>query len=170
MANKYLKNNSGVLTEEEATQTSAGAGDAGKIPALDSGGKLDDTMMPVGVSADTASIEASEDLAAGDVVDIYDNSGTSNVRKADGSTAGKYVTGFVLGSVTSGQDATVYFESQNNQLTGLTAGTRMYLSASNPGQITATAPTGAGQVVQYVGRVINATTVAFEPAQPIVLA
>ena len=170
MAEKYLKNNSGVLTEEEAIQTSSGAGDAGKIPALDSAGRLDNTVMPVGIGADTASIIASENLAAGDMVDIYDNTGTPNVRKADGSTAGKYATGFVLAAVTSGSNAAVYFEGQNNQLTGLTAGARMYLSATTPGGIVATAPTGSGQVVQYVGRAINATTIAFEPAQPIVLA
>jgi hypothetical protein len=120
--------------------------------------------------ADTASIVSSENLAAGDIVDIYDNAGTANVRKADGASAGKYATGFVLAAVTSGSNATVYFEGQNNQLTGLTAGARMYLSATTPGEITATAPTGTGQVVQYVGRAINATTIAFEPAQPIVLA
>jgi hypothetical protein len=170
MANKYLKNNGGVLTEEEATQTSSGAGDAGKIPALDSAGRINSTMMPVGIGADTASIVSSENLAAGDMVDIYDNAGTPNTRKADGASAGKYATGFVLAAVTSGDNATVYFEGQNNQLTGLTAGARMYLSATTPGEIVATAPTGSGQVVQYVGRAINATTIAFEPAQPIVLA
>jgi hypothetical protein len=170
MAEKYLKNNGGVLTETEATQTSSGAADAGKIPALDSAGRIDSTMMPVGIGADIASIVASENLAAGDMVDIYDNAGTPNVRKADGSTAGKYATGFVLAAVISGSNAMVYFEGQNNQLTGLTAGARMYLSATTPGEITATAPTGTGQVVQYVGRAINATTIAFEPAQPIVLA
>lgn len=170
MAEKYLKNNGGVLTETEATQTSSGAGDAGKIPALDSAGRIDSTMMPVGIGADIASIVASENLAAGDIVDIYDNAGTPNVRKADGSTAGKYATGFVLAAVTSGSNAMVYFEGQNNQLTGLTPGARMFLSATTPGAVTAAAPTGVGQVVQYVGRAINATTIAFEPAQPIVLA
>ena len=170
MADKYLKNNGGILTEEEAATSSSGSEDAGKIPALDSGGRIDSTMMPVGIGADTASVVASENLAAGDIVDIYDNAGTANARKADASTAGKYATGFVLAAVTSGQNATVYFEGQNNQLTGLTAGARMYLSATTPGEIVATAPTGSGQVVQYVGRAINATTIAFEPAQPIVLA
>jgi hypothetical protein len=43
--NKYLKNASGVVTEEASIQTSAGAGDAGKIPALDSAGKLDSTKF-----------------------------------------------------------------------------------------------------------------------------
>ena len=46
MAAKYIKNNSGQLAEVEATTTSAGAGDAGKIIGLDSSGKIDTSMMP----------------------------------------------------------------------------------------------------------------------------
>ena len=170
MADKYLKNNAGVLTEVEATATSAGAGDAGKIPALDSAGRLSTTMMPVGIGADTASIVASENLTAGDLVDIYDNVGVATCRKADAATAGKYATGFVLEAVTSGVNALVYFEGPNNQLTGLTPGQRLFLSASAAGTVTPTAPSASGNVVQYVGRAISATSMSFEPAQPIVVA
>jgi hypothetical protein len=48
MADKYLKNNAGFLTEVEATTESAGAADAGKIPALDETGQLDSSMIPGG--------------------------------------------------------------------------------------------------------------------------
>lgn len=63
--NKYIKQSSGSLVEEAAIQSSAGAGDAGKIPALDAAGRLDNSMMPAGIGADTAAITASENLAAG---------------------------------------------------------------------------------------------------------
>ena len=43
--NKYLKNVSGVITEEVSSQTSAGAADAGKIVALNASGILDDTVV-----------------------------------------------------------------------------------------------------------------------------
>jgi hypothetical protein len=43
---KYLANNSGTITEVAANQTSAGAGDADKLVALNSAGVLDVTMMP----------------------------------------------------------------------------------------------------------------------------
>jgi len=168
MADKYLKQNAGVITEIEATASSAGAGDAGKIPALGSGGLLNLNMMPTGIAPDTASIVASEALAAGDMVDVYDDGGTSTCRKADATTSGKLATGFVLAAVESAANASIYFEGINNQVTGLTVGP-LFLSAAIPGGVTAIAPSASGNVVQSVGRAISATSMSFEPAQPIVL-
>lgn len=167
--NKYIKNNAGVLTEEAAVQASAGAGDAGKIVALDAAGKLDTTMMPVGIGADTAVVSASENLAAGDLVNLWDNAGTPKVRKADASTAGKEAHGFVLAGVTSPANATIYFEGTNTQMTGLLAGPQ-FLSSSTPGKTQATAPTGTGQIVQVVGFATSATAMNFQSRPPIVLA
>jgi hypothetical protein len=62
----------------------------------------------------------------------------------------------------------VYFEGINNQVTGLTVGP-LFLSAAIPGGVTAIAPSASGNVVQSVGRAISATSMSFEPAQPIVL-
>lgn len=166
--NKYIKNNAGTLTEEAAIQSSAGAGDAGKIPALDAAGRLDNSMMPVGIGADTASILASENLAAGDFVNIYNNAGTANARKADATTSGKEVHGFVLSAVTSGNNATVYFEGSNTQVTGQTPGT-VFL-ATTAGAATSTAPSGSGNVVQKLGVATAATSINFERGEPIVLA
>ncbi len=168
-ADKYLYNNAGVLTEKSATQSSAGAADAGKIPALDDSGRLANSMMPVGIGADTAAITASENLAAGDFVNIYNDTGTAKVRKADASTAGKYAHGFVLDAVTSGNPATVYFEGPNTQVSGVTPG-EVFLSATTPGGFTSAAPTGAGKVVQKIGVATAATNINFEWLQPIVLA
>src|SRR5512143_1765954 len=92
---KYLYNNVGALTEKAAIQSSAGAGDAGKIPALDAAGRLDNSMMPVGLGAETDVITTSEALSAGDFVNIWASTGTK-VRKADATTAGKEAHGFVL--------------------------------------------------------------------------
>jgi len=169
MANKYIALVTGRHTEVEATATSAGAGDAGKIPALDGAGRLDSTMMPVGLGADTASIEASENLAAGDFVNLHDSSG-AKVRKADASDAAKLAHGFVLAAVTSGQNATVYFEGRNTEVSGLTPGARQYLSAATAGAITATPPSTATNIVQYVGVAVSATSVDFEPGEPVTLA
>ena len=196
-AHKFLKNNAGTITEESSINTSAGAADEGKIPALnasgildstivnsktssagagDSGklvaldgtGKIDSTMMPVGIGADTQSIAATEDLAAGDLVNIYNSSG-AKCRKADASTAGKEAHGFVLAAVSNGNNATIYFEGTNTQVTGLTPGVA-FLSATTPGLATATAPSATGNVVQRVGFVTSATTLNFQSQVPIVLA
>lgn len=169
MANgKYLDVVSGVPTQEQAINSSTGASDADKLIRLDSSGRIDETMMPVGIGADTASIEASENLSAGDFVNVYDDSGPK-VRKADATTSGKEANGFVLDSVTSGNNATVYFEGQNTQLTGLTPGAVLFLSTT-AGAATSTAPSGSGNVVQRVAKAISTTSASFEPAQPIILA
>lgn len=170
MADKYLYNNAGAITEKAAIASSAGAGDAGKIPALDGAGRIDNSMMPVGIGADTKLLPASENLAAGDKVNVWNDTGTVKVRKADGSATGKEANGFVLAAVTSGNNATVYFEGTNNQLTGLTGGSMYYLSATTPGGVTATAPSTAGQIVQKVGRALSTTEINFEPSDAIVLA
>lgn len=168
MADKYIRNNAGTLTETEATVTSAGAGNAGDIIALDGTGRLDSSVMPVGFGDDTAVIVAGENLAAGDFVNVYNDSGTPKVRKADATTAGKEAHGFVLAVVTSGNNANVYFEGTNTQVSGATAGV-IYLSAS-AGGFTSTAPSSSGNVVQKLGVAVSATAISFEAQQPIVLA
>lgn len=165
---KYTNIVSGLLTEHFSKQTSAGAGDAGSIPALDASGRLDTTMMPTGIAADTAVITASEALAAGDLVNVWNSSG-AKVRKADASTSGKEAHGFVIAAVLVTASATVYFEGTNAQVTGLTPGVQ-YLSPSTPGLATTTPPTGTGQIVQRVGFATAATALNFQSEVPVALA
>lgn len=164
-------NANGVLdpTLLNATVTSAGVGSANKIAQLGADGLLDPSVMPVGIGADTATIVASEALAAGDFVNIWDDAGTAKVRKADATTEGKEAVGFVLSAVSAAANATVYFEGKNTQRSGLTPGARQYLGTT-PGACTATAPSANGNVVQPLGEAINATTIAFEKQEPITVA
>lgn len=166
-AKKFLRLVNGVLTEIFGVQTSAGAGNAGDLVSLDDSGRIDNSMMPVGIGADTASITASEGLAAGDWVNVWNNSG-AKVRKADATTAGKEVHGFVLSAVTSGNPATVYFEGTNTQVTGQTPGA-VYLQTT-AGTGGATIPSASGNVVQQIGVAVSATAVNFERSTPVVLA
>lgn len=164
---KYLTNSSGTITEASTVATSAGAGDATKIPALDSNGRLDTTFMPVGIGADTQVITASEALAAGDLVNVWNSAGTFKVRKADATASGKEAHGFVLAAVLSSGSATVYFEGSDNQLSSLLPG--VYYLATTAGTITQTAPSGSGNVVQRVGFASSATVLNFQSEVPIVL-
>lgn len=160
--NKYIANNGGKLKEVSSIQSSAGAGDAGKIPALDSAGLLDVSMMPAGVGAEVVVAASSENLAAGDFVNLYNNGGTINVRKADATTNAKPADGFVLANVTSPANATVYLVSgQNTALTSLTVGADYWLSTT-PGAVTATAPSATGNIVQRLGKARSTTAVIFE--------
>ena len=167
---KYLKQVAGVLTEQAGVDASAGAGDAGKAVALDSTGKIDNSMMPVGIGAENDIIPASENLAAGDFVNIYTDTGAVKCRKADGTTSGKSAHGFVLAAVTSGNNATIYRISQTNtQLSGMTPGAKQFLSTT-AGAVTETAPNASGNVVQILGVAKSATEMIFAPEKPIVLA
>ena len=194
---KFIKNSAGSLAEEAALTTSAGAADANKIPALnasgvldpsivnaktssagaadagkvvqlDGSGRLDSSMMPVGIGADTKVMIASEALAAGDFINVWSDGGAFKVRKADATTRGKRAHGFVLSAVSSGANATVYFEGENTAVTGMTPGD-VFLGIT-AGRAQAAVPTGSGQTVQRIGVATSATSVNFEPSQPIVLA
>ena len=166
-AKKFLRLVNGVLTEIFGVQTSAGAGNAGDLVSLDDSGRIDNSMMPVGIGADTSTIPASETLAAGDWVNVWNSSG-AKVRKADATTAGKEAHGFVLAAVTSGNPATVYFEGTNTAITGATPGVA-YL-ATTAGGFAAAAPSGSGNAVQRIGIAVGTTAINFEPHPPVILA
>lgn len=170
MASKYLALVSGRLKEIIATVVSAGVADDGKIVALDSTGRLDTSVLPVGLGAETKAVTASEALSASDLVNVWNSGGQPRVRKADASTSGKEANGFVLGSVSNGGVATVYLEGTVTGLSLLTPGDRLYLSDTVPGGVTVSVPTGTNKVVQYVGTAISATEFSFEPDGGVILA
>lgn len=169
MAQKPLQLVNGKITQVEATVTSAGVADAGKVPALDSTGHFDPTLMPPGVGANVKLILASENIGAGKYVNIYDDAGTTKVRLADNSNS-REAHGFLLDAVTSGNNATVYFEGTNNDLSGLTSGSRQFLATA--GGVTATPPTFAGgaTISQLVGTAISATEIDTDIDDIVVLA
>lgn len=167
-AKKFIRLVGGVLTEIFGVQTSAGAANAGDLVSLDDSGRIDGSMMPVGVGADTATLVASEALAAGDYVNVWNDAGAFKVRKADATTAGKEAHGFVLAAVASAGTATVYFEGTNTQVSGQTPGI-VYLQTT-AGQGGATVPSASGNVVQRLGVAVSATAVSFEAQPPVTLA
>lgn len=164
---KFLRLVNNLVTEVLGIQTSAGAANAGDIVALDDSGRIDNSMMPVGIGADTAVIAASEALAAGDWVNVWNSTG-AKVRKADATTSGKEAHGFVLAAVTSGANATVYFEGTNTQVTAQTPGPVFLQTTAGMGG--ATAPSASGNVVQRLGVAVSTTAVNFEGGVPVVLA
>ena len=166
-AKKFLRLVNGVLTEIFGVQSSAGAANAGDFVALDDTGRINNDMMPVGIGTDTKTIAASEALAAGDWVNVWNSTG-AKVRKADATTAGKEAHGFVLAAVSSGANALVYFEGTNTQVSGQTPGP-VYLQTT-AGTGGAAIPSASGNVVQNLGVAVSATEVNFERGTPVVLA
>ena len=86
MADKYLVDQGGDLAEVEATTVSAGAANAGEIPALGADGKFDLSLFPAGIGGSAISLTTSESVDAGDFVNIHDSTG-AKVRKADATNA-----------------------------------------------------------------------------------
>ncbi len=170
MANKYLAMVSGLLAEIEALVTSAGVGSAGKIPALDSTGRLSGTMMPVGVSAEVVVCPAYEDLTAGNLINLFLDTGTLKARKADATNAYK-ADGFLLSGALTGANATVFLEGNITGLSGKTIGAPQWLSGTAGGLVEVGAlPTGAGKIIQPIGKAISVTEVTFVPGEAITLA
>ena len=156
-AKKFLRNVAGRISEIVGTIISAGAGNDGDIVALDATGKLDVTVLPVGVGPDVKIHPSSESLTAGNWVNIWNDAGTLKVRKADATATGKEADGFVLANVTSPADATVYFGGINTALSSLTLGSHYWLSTTPGLGVVTTPPSGVGNVVQYLGKAISVT-------------
>lgn len=154
MAKKYIELLNGKLANKEATVASAGAGNAGEVVALDSTGKLDVSVLPVGVGPDVKLLEVTEDLLAGQYVNVFDVSGTAKVRLADASN-GRDAHGFVKSAFLTGATAVIYFEGPNDDLTALTIGGRCYLNTA--GTLTQ-APRSTG-IHQFLGIAVSATEV-----------
>ena len=162
----YLKLTSGRAVLTVASATSAGAGDAGKIPKLDGTGRIDVSMMPVGIAADAKTMVASEAIAARDMINV---AATGQIRKADASND-RPAHGFVLAAIAATASGTVFFESIVTGLSALTIGSRYFLSDSVAGGVTLTAVTaGAGKISQEVGVAISATELSFEPQSSVLL-
>jgi hypothetical protein len=166
---KFLSKGVGIIQEASAISTSAGAGSAGLIPALDEAGLLNDNMMPVGMGADLIVVKTGVgDLLANDVVYLHLVTAVLTADKADATDATKRAQGYVKVGTAAGDDCTVYLDSQLPG-TGLTPGAKYYLTVV-PGTVSVTPPAGSGNMVQCVGEAISATAIKFDPDKmPIVL-
>lgn len=157
-ANKYVALVTGKLKEVFGLVVSTGAPDANKIVALDATGKLDISLMPIGVAAEVVVAVTSENLTAGNIVNLYLNGGVITIRKADATNSSKPAMGFVIANSTSPATNTMYILGVTNAyLSGLTIGSTYYLSTT-AGGITTTPPSASGNVVQELGIATETTS------------
>jgi len=159
-AKSFLRLVGGKIAAIQAAVTSAGAANDGDIVALDGTGKLDVSVLPVGVGPDIKILPVADltGLAAGDYVNIFDDGGTESVRLADNSN-GRPAHGFVKAAFADGASATVYFEGPNTDLSGLVSG-RVYLGTGGDVIQTPLEPIAdAGSIHQLLGVTVSATEV-----------
>lgn len=165
--NRFLSIVGGVRTLFVALAVSAGAPDANKVVMTSANGRLDTTLMPVGIGAATQSMVASEALVAGDFVNIFDAAGSPNCRKAD-ATNNRPANGFVTVAVASAASATVFLSGPNTARTGLVSGSLYFLSTA--GNVALTAPSVVGNIIQEIGIAANSTTISFDFDAPTTIA
>jgi len=125
------------------------------------------TFTPTPLPEDDAPrMVASESMTAPCLINVWDDSGTPKVRKANATNNTKPADGFIINSVTAGDFVKPFFDGKIPGYTTLTIGATFFLSTTGGG-ITTTAPISSGSIQQIVGRSINATTLQFEPQPPI---
>lgn len=167
MADKYLKvGSNGLPAEQAALDSSSGAGDAGKIVALNSSGQIDPTMIG---TTESLSLVASEDLSPGDFVNFWNDTGTLKMRKATNTGIGTKADGYVKASVLTAASGIVYRDNGIiSGLSSLTVGAVYFLGTA--GGVTSTVPTGAGVIIQPIGKGKTSTEIAVFIDSPIVRA
>ena len=111
----------------------------------------------------TRIVTASEDIAAGALVNLFSAGGSLRMRNASATDATKPASGFVLLAVSSGAAGTFYGPGlYNSALSGLTPGATYYLDVT-AGAVNAAQPSAGGNVIQIVGVAITADELLFNP-------
>lgn len=163
---KFISLEGGRRKLEAAIKASTGAADADKIIATGPDGKIDITLLPTGIGADIKVIETADALNQGAFVNFFDDTGTDKVRNAD-ATNDRSAMGYVKDAYLVAENALVYFEGLNDDLSGLTIGGEVYLGAG--GAVKQTAPVNPSDVIhQFLGWAVSATEVSVE-MQPSIL-
>ncbi|MEZ5691206.1 MAG: hypothetical protein R3D71_06040 [Rickettsiales bacterium] len=110
---------------------------------------------------------ASENLAAGDLVNIFNDNGTTKARKAN-NAQDRQAHGFVLSAAAANSIAVIFLNGKITGLSGFTGGATIYLGEN--GQPINTAPTTSGYIIQEIGTALSATEIFFNPNPIITIA
>ena len=152
----------GVKSVYRALLSSAGAGSANQLPALDGTGRLDISFMPSGLGASVSpTVTASAAISAGMLTNIYNNAGVLSVRPADNTNAASFANSFATAAIAAAATGTVTLTGICAGMTGMTAGVTQYLGTA--GGVTTTPPTTVNYLVQEVGFALSTTTMEFAP-------
>jgi hypothetical protein len=107
-------------------------------------------------------------LSAGDLVNIVTSGGAAKAQPANATDGTKPADGFVRYACALGATALVFGPGLHDALSGLTPGATYFLDTTN-GQITATPPSGAGNLLQSIGKAVSSSALLFSPSAGLVL-
>lgn len=160
MSQGFLARVAGKTKQLFATVVSSGVASAGNIVALGADGRLDNSVLPVGIGAETTQAVASETVGAGKFVQFHNDASVFSVRLADNSN-GRQADGFVLEEFLLGATTTVYpLDGTNAELTGLAVGSRYWLGTAGgviDVPLVETDVANVNKVSQYLGVAKSAT-------------
>jgi len=146
--------------------TSAGAGDAGRSRRSMSPEIRQLLYGPWESGRIPRSFPLPRNLAAGDLVNVWNDSGTAKARKADATTAGERGERLRPLRRDPGNNATVYFDGNGHPAFQPDPGSGL-LSRDHRRGGNGHPAFGSGNVLQRVGRALSATELTFEPGEPI---
>ena len=149
-----------LLVSGSITSTSGGGGSGAGFPFA--GTALITGSIVLTSGSGFPSLLASETLAAGDFVNIF----SGGVRKASSDNTARQAHGFVTTAYSATNAVVVFYSGLLTGISGLTAGTRYFLSAS--GTESPNAPTLTGQLSQELGVAISTTALLFQPGPAII--
>jgi hypothetical protein len=117
-------------------------------------------------SLETITVIATEAIADGDFVNIWNNNGVRQARLASATNASKPAHGFATAAAGLGSSATIALRGANTHIPGGTftlfnLGANAFLSPTVPGKSTSIRPTGSGQVVQILGTIDDISLINF---------
>ena len=142
----------GVEVLKTPLTTSSGPADGGRIIASSNDGKIHMSLLPANVGAECFTATAGEAVTANDMVYLDSN---GKVRRAVATSLNTLAIGYVKTSANQNEQVTVYTSGYNNASSLDTSKPFVFLSATTPGAVTQTAPSGSNQLIQRLGYPIS---------------
>jgi hypothetical protein len=153
------------------TVVSTGPQSDGDFVSLDTDGRLNPSVMPVGMMSAVVFARAIENLHSGDFVNLYDSGDEKIVRMARANFEAP-ASGFVLQACAAGELAEIWCENRNTQMVNVSKGARYYLSVTHPGKavVEDAQSVSGGLISQYIGVGVSDTHVDIEIDDHILIA
>ena len=102
-------------------------------------------------------VTANVNIAAGQIVNLFDNGAVLAARLAVASGISTRAHGWAMETITAGNPIMIALDRGYKAVVGATRGVTYYLSDITPGGISAAVPVGSGKIIQEVGLGLSAT-------------
>lgn len=133
------------------------AGHSGMSAILDSTGRWDISLMPVGIGAEVIIDTTTDTLSAGNFCNIH----SGGIRLATNTSAPFHANGFVLSGFAASVTATMFGVSNINTVVSAAKGSTYYLGTAGGIILAVALPTANGNIVQRLGTAHSTSAMLF---------